>query len=118
MEKINMYIFGRKIPALIYGDIVNTSVTLASGRTIPAQLAPVLSLRETNPDGPNPGVQYRTITQENLKFVTHRFDSIVGLDVSEDGTVLQEEELEDLLGQDIMARQLARQAAATAEVDL
>lgn len=110
-EKRTIYIAGRAIPGVQVSKGETESVELPSGKSIPAQFADIVSLRETNPDGENPGQVYLTLTRENLRFATLRFDHVVGLDVSEDGTILTPADLEALRGEDIQARQVARMAA-------
>lgn len=116
-EKRTIYIAGRAIPGVQVSKAETENVDLPSGKTIPAQFADIVSLRETNPDGENPGQKYLTMTRENLRFATLRFDHVVGLDVSEDGTILTPADLEALRGEDIQARQVARLSAAPATGD-
>lgn len=112
-EKKTIYIAGRAIPGVQVSKSETEQVELPTGKFIPAQFADIVSLRETNPDGDNPGQVYLTMTRENLRFATLRFDHVVGLDVAEDGTILTPADLETLRGEDIQARQLVRMAAAT-----
>lgn len=97
---------GRAIPGLQVSEARTESVPLPSGKVILAQFADILTLRETNPDGDNPGVKYLALTPENLRFSTLRFTNVEGLDV-EDGALLSIEELEARRLLDIQTRQTA-----------
>lgn len=118
-EKVHIYIGGNAIPGKIKGEPWTDKVTLASGRTIPTLIAMVTTLRERNPEGPNAGETFYAQTPENLAFTTMRDDYVVGLDVTEDGHILNSMDLDRLVGLSISARQKARaDAAAPVEVDL
>ena len=109
-------IAGRKVPAIQVSDSWTEQVELANGKRIPRQFAELVSLRETNPNGPNPGQVYLTQTPENLSFTNLRDQLVVGLDVDEDGTLITIAELEERRGENIRQRQLARLAAQTPQV--
>jgi hypothetical protein len=111
-EKVTMFIVGRPLPSVVDGPVTMGQKTLPNGRVIPAQFAWLISLRETNPDGDNPGIQYRARTLEDIGFTVSRDPRIVvaGLDVdAETGEILSRERLEEMRGQDIAARQLVNQ---------
>lgn len=112
-EKRNVIIAGRAVPGLVISQPSTEIVELPSGKRIPSTFADVMTLRETNPDGPNAGQQYLTVTRENLRFTTLRFNHVIGLDVTEDGTLIQLAELEERRTADIIARQNANLAAKT-----
>lgn len=125
--KRTVNIGGRKVPGIQMSDTEHGTVTLPptdfrpTPKVIPASFADILTLRETNPIGPDgqpqPVTQYLRMTRENLGFTTLRFDTVVGLDVAEDGiTPLSVEVLENRRNDDILARQLARAAAQTSRV--
>lgn len=120
----NINLAGRAVPAIIVGDPVTEQVQLPDrttvvdgvaivtpGKKIPGQFADMISLRETNPDGPNPGQKYLVLSHENLRFCTLRTTPVVGLDVDDTGALLTIEELEARRQADIQARQIARLAA-------
>ena len=109
-EKRNLLFAGRSIPAVQAGPDEHTTVTLSSGKIIPATFADMISLRETNPAN-GPVTTYLTLTRENKRFMTLRFDHVVGLDVAEDGTMLTLEDLERQRTEDILARQAVNAAA-------
>lgn len=105
--KVNLHFAGIEVPALIDSPITTAPVTLQSGKTIMAMTVLALSLRETNPDGDNPGHTYLTITPENVRFMTLRYEDVVGLDVDEEGKPLTRKALEQRRAADIVARQAA-----------
>lgn len=112
-----LHIAGRDIPGLQVSPAETEVITTQFGKRIPVQMADVISLRETNP-ALGPVVTYLTMTRENLRFSTLRKpdDYVVGLDVSEDGTLLSLDELEEKRAEDIKARQVARLAAQSAPI--
>lgn len=113
-------IAGRQVPAIQVSESKTEMVSFVGqdGRTrnIPGQFADLVSLRETNPNGPNPGQEYLTLTRENLRFTELRFDYVVGLDVTEGGDIITIPELEAKRGENIRARQTERLAAQTPQV--
>lgn len=115
-EKRSIYIQGREIPAVVSGEDVHTTVTLANGRTIPVVMAEMLSLRTTNPvdanGQPQDVTEYVTSTLENKRFTPLRFTHVEGLDVDAEGNFLTIEDIEIRRGADIAARQLVRAAQA------
>lgn len=118
--KRDIYIGGRKVPGIQSGAAWRENVTLTNGKVIPTMFAEITTLRETNPDGPNPGQTYLRTTPENLGFTTLRFTNVAGLDYDpETGALLTLEDLEVRRGADIAARQTANLAArATPSVNL
>lgn len=119
MIKRFVMIAGRAVPGLQLTAPETEQVTLASGKTIPASFAEVLTLRETNPVAPDGSPQettkYLTVTRENLRFCPLRFNTVEGLDV-ENGSALSIEVLEARRAEDIAARQIARAQANAAPV--
>lgn len=112
MTKRNVLIAGRSVPGLQTSPAETTMVETAQGKRIPSQFADIVTLRETNPDGPNPGQVYLTVTRENLRFTTLRFENVAGLDYDpETGALLTIEDLEQRRAADIAARQTANLAA-------
>lgn len=109
-------IAGRAVPAIQVSDSWTEMVTTASGKRIPRQFAELVSLRETNPDGPNAGQVYLTQTPENLSFTNLREELVIGLDIDENGTAISIGELERRRGENIRQRQVARLAAQTPQV--
>lgn len=107
----NVHIAGRAVPGIQIGEAESVMVELPSGKRIPSQFADILTLRETNPDGPNAGQKYLTVTRENLRFTTLRFEPVVGLDYDENGVKLTIQMLEERRAADIAARQQANLAA-------
>lgn len=118
--KRTIVIGGRKVPAIQIGEAVKTTVELPNGRSIPALIAELMSLRTTNPVGPDGKPQevteYLTVTPENLRFCPLRFDTVVGLDVDEHGATLGLDVLNARMADNIADRQIARQAAQAAPV--
>lgn len=113
-----LHFAGISVPAIQIGPDVTTIVTLPSGKRRPQVFAEMLSLREGNPDGPNAGTTYLQVSPENKAFTTLRFTNVVGLDVSEDGTMLTVEDLEKQRALQITSRQqAARPALQTLELD-
>lgn len=112
-------IVGRAIPGIQLSPAESQEVTLPSGRTIMAQFADVLTLRETNPAN-GPVTTYLTVTRENLRFTALRFSNVANLDFDpETGALLTIEELEARRMADIAERQLANAArTATVSIDL
>lgn len=108
--KVLAFIGTRAIPGIVTGPAIAAPVVTAAGRTITAFFVPVISLRETNP-ALGPVTTYLTLTRENERFLVERFDNVVGLDVSEDGTMLTLRDLEAQRAKDIMARQAVNAAA-------
>ncbi len=118
-SKVNIGIGGRRVP----GVIVSTPYPAVSEYTSkdparegelvqrPTWRAQVVSLRETNPDGPNAGQIYLTSTDENLSFVASRSSSVVGLDGTADGEAITVAMAEDLAFDSLLAFQTARLAA-------
>lgn len=98
------------IPGKIDSPISTVPVTLPNGKKIMSMQAMVLSLRTTNPDGDNPGVQYLTITPETVRFLTLRSEAVVGLDVDENGRPLTRQQLEEQRARDIQSLQERRAA--------
>lgn len=115
-----VHIAGRRVPGIQMSEAEQVQVTLPNGKVIPAQFADILTLRETNPldanGNPQETTQYLTMTRENLRFCTLRFDTVLGLDVNEVGAPLSIEVLENRRAEDIAARQLARAAAQTSRI--
>jgi hypothetical protein len=114
LEKVNLSIGTRLVPGLVVSAREQHPVELASGRTIQRPFADVLSYRETNPDGENPGITYLTVTRENMGFATRRFNQVEGLDVDENGAFYTFEQLETKRGEDILAQQARNQPASAA----
>lgn len=77
-------------PAKIVGPSYWLPVTLADGREIRTERAPVVSLRQTLEGEP-----YLRMSDENLdyRFMYPRADSVVGIDADEDGVILSTQEL-------------------------
>lgn len=107
-QKVSLYIGGRELPGIQVTEPVAGEAVTASGRVVRTSFADVISFRETNPLGSNPGQTYLIKTNENLGFTTIRDSNIVGLDVSTDGTFLSLHELEAARGANIMQRQADR----------
>ena len=117
--------FGRGItvPAIQIGEAEQTTVTLADGRRRPAFFAEVISLRETNPNGPNPGQHYPQLGIENLRFTTPRYDEVEGLDYEVDAetgekVMLTAETLVARVSKSLSAWQASRVAATPQVVSL
>jgi hypothetical protein len=127
-EKVTILVGGRKIPGIIISEPRDATSEYTSkdpvrlGQVVrrPIQRASVLSLRETNPDGTNPGQVYLTVSDENLTgFAFPRFRSVVGLDAKPDGEVITLAEAVETAMDSMAAYQTARLAAAApAEVPL
>lgn len=111
---------GREVPAIQISEAKLERVTLPNGRVIPAQIAELMSLRTTNPVGPDGQPQevktYLTVTPENLRFCPLRFDTVEGLDVNEHGAPLGLDVLNRRMADNIAERQIARQNALAAPV--
>lgn len=106
-----VHIAGRAIPGLQVSQAETVMVETSRGKRIPSQFADILTLRETNP-ALGPVETYLTVTHENLRFTTLRFDNVPGLDYDpETGALLTIEELEQRRAADIAARQQANLAA-------
>lgn len=85
---------------------------------IPVLRAEMISLRETNPAN-GPVTTYLTPSIENLRFTLPRFNTVVGLDVTEDGEKIDLQKLTELTAESMAAFQARRAAAqADTEVDL
>lgn len=72
------------LPIVRIGELNRTMVELADGRKRPQTFAEVISLRETNPNGPNPGHKYPQLGYENMFFTTPRYEDVEGLDYEVD----------------------------------
>ena len=124
----NVLIAGRVVPGVVVGESIESTVQVASrdpqraGQmvNIPVVRADIITLRETNP-ALGEVREYLTITPENLRFTTPRFQAIVGLDATEGGEKLS---VKDLIGlteksmADFQLARLASRALAAAEPEL
>ena len=113
---VNIQIGRTEVPGVVDADLGLQPVELANGKTIKGHFVSVISFRETNPDGLNPGQTYRTRTPENARFLTKRFDAVVGLDYDAQGNALNSEALEMLLAGDIRAQQARVRGTVAAPV--
>jgi hypothetical protein len=109
-------------PGIQISPAVLTTVETARG-SIRALFAEVMTLRTPNPNGANKdGAPYLTVTPENLRFATLRFDSVPGLDFDpETGEAYTLEQLETIRAKQIVARQqqlASASAPAAVTVDL
>lgn len=116
-EWTKLALFGQAMPGVIVSEPVRHVATTATGKNIPTYRAEVITLRETNPaNGPVRKV-YRK-TDEDLGFAYPRTKPVIGLDVDENGVVIDLDTLSDLAMADTLAFQSERIAAqAEPEVD-
>lgn len=119
MEKGWIALAGRQVPGVIVSEPVPTVAESRTGRLIPTFRADVISLRETNPEGANPGQTYYRKTNEDLGFFFPRDKVVKGLDADEHGVKLDRDDLSLLAMQSTLAFQQARlDAQAEPEADL
>ena len=120
-DKVNLAIAGRRVPGVIVAEpypAVSEYISkdpARAGQTVtrPTTRALVVSLRETNPDGENPGKTYLTQTDENLNFAGIRHTPVIGLDADLDGVKISVGELADMAFESLLAFQAERAEAQT-----
>ena len=116
-QRRNVLIAGRIVPGVIVGEPTTSTIQVPSKdptragqmANIPVVRADVITLRETNPAN-GPVRTYLTITPENLRFTTPRFEGAVGLDFDEKGERISLQELVHLTEDSMAAFQLERLA--------
>lgn len=117
MEMGTLAIFAQKFPGVIVSEPVATVATTASGRSFPTYRAEVITRRTTNPEN-GPVETYLRKSNEDLGFWFPRSKTVVGLDATADGEVIDLDELSELTMESTLAFQAARIAAqAPAEVE-
>ncbi len=118
-SKTNQAIGAQRVPGVIVSEPVPGTVTYASKATgeqvtRPTFFADVVTRRETNPDGPNPGRIYFTLRQgEDLGFLFSRTSHEVGLDVEPDGTMIAWTDLPDKAFESWLEYRTEQAAAST-----
>lgn len=109
---------GRVVPGTVVGEPRAETIQVPSKDparngalvTLRIERADVITLRTTNPAN-GPVREYLALSPENLRFGVPRFTNVVGLDVTEDGEVIDLQMLSELTAQSIADYQSARLAA-------